>query len=227
MSSSRAMRAEFRPARTALQSVYAPSRGNPTSRAGQSFGLSLSGGEGAPRFASKAGEFQDVRPLGVGHRLHRQARVRDKGHPGQSLVGFGLLERDRARQGTNGANIDHAERAARVGRIGPVSLADLDDSDDRLALVGMVEKSLLADLHRLHVEFGGMIAHAAPVRAGGAQARQLFERPRRGLALEQPVRHGLTPDVCTRLDAGTTHWSSRTGRRTTLRSLSTQAALEP
>jgi transposase len=48
----------------------------------------------------------------------------------------------------------------------------------------------LAEFHRLHVELGGMVANPAPVGPVGAAIGELLERPGRGLALEQPVRHG-------------------------------------
>src|SRR5271165_5413098 len=143
---------------------------------------------------SKPAKLANKRPFLGGHRLNREARIGDERHRSQSLVRLDLLKRDRTWQGTHGANVDHAELAARIIRIGSVSFADFDDADDRLTFVGVVEKSLLADFHRLHVELGGMIANAAPVGARGAQTRQFVEGPRRGLTLEQPVRHGrFTP----------------------------------
>src|SRR5580658_5010267 len=107
-----------------------------------------------PPPASKPAKLANKRPFLGGHRLNREARIGDERHRGQSLIRLDLVKRDGAWQRTHGANVDHAELAGRISRVGSVSFADLDEADDRLTFVGVVEKSLLADFHRLHVELG-------------------------------------------------------------------------
>ena len=98
-------------------------------------------------------------------RLNRQAAQLDQRHVGETRVGLDLAQRHRALERLDRANVHHAELAALVGRVGMEGLYHLDNADDLLADIGMIEKGEIAQLHRHHLLFGEMIAHAGPAGA--------------------------------------------------------------
>ena len=78
-------------------------------------------------------------------------------------MGFDLGQRDRRFHRHQRLHIDHAEHAFGIGVIGIMLLDDLDHADDLLFIDRMIEEPPVADLHRLHIVVGLMIAHTIPL----------------------------------------------------------------
>src|SRR6056297_309060 len=148
----------------------------------------------APRGPPFSGNLQTAHvahdtPLGLGHRLHRQAGVLHQHHLGQILPRLDLVEGHRGRQRLHGIDIDALPSVVIRGGI-RMRLGDhFDDTHDGLFGLRVVEEPQVAHLHLAHEIPRLVIADPIPFLARIAPGHLLVPGPGGGFGFEQPVMH--------------------------------------
>src|SRR5262249_41943231 len=132
----------------------------------------------------------DELPLGVGHRLHRKARVFGKRHILKSRLCLDRGERHRFGQGLDGGSGYSDPGLTLFCRRVRISFTDdFADSDNLFLIAGVVEEKLLAFFHCLEIAARDEIAHAAPCLAFAATLNLIIPGELFRLSLHQPIGH--------------------------------------
>src|SRR5581483_11927094 len=156
----------------------------------------------------KAAHGADDLALLRGDRLHRQPRRVHQHHVGEFGIGFAFFKRHGARNILHRLHHHQAENALFVRGVRLVFLDYFDDPHHRFLFAGVIEKALIAVLHRLHVLPGDVVAHPAPGFALGALFLLHLPGPGLGFGLEQPVIHSLFNLLLINRVSASESWSS-------------------
>ena len=91
--------------------------------------------------------------------------------------------------GLKGNNIDHAKAAFRVGVVGIMFFNHFDRAHNALFIDRVIEKSLIAQLHRLHMFIGQKIPDPVPMFALALAVELVLPAPSIGFGFEKPISH--------------------------------------
>lgn len=123
------------------------------------------------------------------HGLNGQARLTQKRHICQAWLRFYHFQGDGAGQGLQGFDIHAVPTRVIRGAVGMARGDDLDNTHHGLLGLGMIEKSLIPDLHLPHKIARLVIAHAVPFLALIPARALLRPTPCVGFGFEQPIGH--------------------------------------
>src|SRR5918996_3952531 len=132
----------------------------------------------------------DLAPLGLSHRLHREARDAHQLHVFELWIGLDLRKSDGPGQGRDGRHVHAFPLARRIGRVGMRFLHDPDDADHALLFARMIEEAEIALLHFPHIVARLEIAHAVPLGPFAAFFLLVVPGPGFRFRFEQPIGHG-------------------------------------